>query len=119
SADTPPQILKLDESSITKIALKKKDAEPLQLAKSNSGEWQITQPKQLRADESAVSGVLSTLSSLNSERMVEDKASDLKNFGLDHPTLEVDLGEKDNKSQKLLIGDDTPVGNAVYAMLAG
>jgi Domain of unknown function (DUF4340) len=119
SADTPPQILKLDESSITKLDLKKKDAAPIQLAKSNSGEWQITQPKQLRADDTAVSGVLSTLSSLTSERLVEDKASDLKNFGLDHPSLEVDLGEKDNQSQKLLIGDDTPVGNGVYAMLAG
>src|SRR5438876_3402024 len=118
SADTPPKILKLDESSITKLELKKKDTEPLHLAKSNSGEWRITQPKQLRADESAVSGVLSTLSSLNSERLVEDKASDLKSFGLDHPTLKVDLGEKD-KSQKLLIGDDTPVGNSVYAMVAG
>jgi hypothetical protein len=119
SADTPPTILKLDEASITKLALKKKDAQPIQLAKSNSGEWQITQPKQLRADESAVSGVLSTVSSLNSERLVEEKASELKNFGLDNPALEVVLGEKDNKSQKLLIGDDTPVGNAVYAMLAG
>ena len=119
SADTPPTILKLDEASITKLELKKKDSQPIQLAKSNSGEWQITQPKQLRADESAVSAVLSTLSSLNSERLVEDKASDLKNFGLDNPALEVDLGEKDNKSQKLLIGDDTPVGSGVYAMLAG
>jgi hypothetical protein len=119
SADTPPQILKLDESSITKLELKKKDAEPIRLAKSNSGEWQITEPKPLRADESAVSGVLSTLSSLNSERLVEDKASDLKGFGLDNPTLEVDLAEKDNKSQKLLIGGDTPIGNGVYAMLAG
>jgi hypothetical protein len=119
SADTPPTILSLDEASITKLELKKKESQPIQLAKSNSGEWQITQPKQLRADSSAVSGVLSTLSSLNSERMVEDKASDLKGFGLDNPRLEIDLGEKDNKSQKLLIGDDTPVGSGVYAMLAG
>ncbi len=119
SADTPTAILKLDESSITKLELKKKDTQPIQLAKSNSGEWEITQPKQLRADESAVSGVLSTLSSLNSERLVEDKASDLKGFGLEIPSLELDVGEKDSKSQRLLIGDDTPVGSGVYAMLAG
>src|SRR6266699_2006839 len=119
SADTPTAILKLDESSITKLELKKKDTQPIQLAKSTSGEWEITQPKQLRADESAVSGVLSTLSSLNSERLVEDKASDLKGFGLEIPSLELDVGEKDSKSQRLLIGDDTPVGSGVYAMLAG
>jgi len=59
------------------------------------------------------------LSSLNSERLVEDKASDLKRYGLDQPAIEVGVTEKDNKTQKLLMGDDTPAGGAVYAMLAG
>jgi hypothetical protein len=119
SADSPPAILKLDESAITKLELKKKDAEPIVLAKSNTSTWQITQPKPLNADQSAVSGELSTLSALNSERLVEDKASDLKQYGLADPALEVDIREKDNKMQKLLIGDETPAGSAVYAMLAG
>jgi hypothetical protein len=119
SADTPPAILKVDENSITTLELKKKDAEPLLLAKNSSGNWQITQPKPYRADQSAVNGMASTLSSLNSERLVEDKATDLKAFGLDQPSVEVDLTEKDNKSQKLLLGDDTPTSDGVYAMLAG
>jgi Domain of unknown function (DUF4340) len=114
-----PQILKLDEGAITRLGIKKKDAPPVVLRKSGSGDWKITDPAPLGADQSAVSGVLATVSSLNSERLVEDKASELKRYGLDHPQLEVDLSEKDNKSQKLLIGDDTPTGNAAYAMLAG
>ncbi len=118
SANTAPAILKLDRASITRVELKKKDAEPIVLAKGNSG-WQIIEPKPLGADQSSVAGVLSTLSALNSEREVEDKASDLKQFGLDHPAVEIDIAEKDNKNQRLLIGDDTPAGGAVYAMLAG
>jgi len=51
--------------------------------------------------------------------VVEDQASNLKTFGLDNPLLEVDLSEKDKKSQKLLLGDTTPASNGVYAMLAG
>src|SRR5215467_3425475 len=97
SADTSPAILKLDQAAITTLELRKRDAEPLSLTKASSGDWQITQPKSLYADQSAVSGVLSTLSSLNSQRIVEDKASDLKTFGLESPSLEVDLAEKDNK----------------------
>ena len=119
SADTSPAILKLDQAAITQLGLRKKDAEPLSLTKASSGDWQITEPKPLRADQSAVSGVLSTLSSLNSQRMVEDRASDLRTFGLESPSLEVDLTEKDNKSQKLLLGDETPASNGIYAMLAG
>src|SRR3954469_19517447 len=118
SADTPPAILKLDQNSITKLELKKKDSDPVVLTKSGSGDWQISSPKPLRADQSAVSGVVSTVSSLNSERVVEDKASNLQNFGLEQPVLEVDLATKD-KTQKLLLGTDTPAGGAVYAMLSG
>ncbi|MCU1270316.1 MAG: hypothetical protein JWN74_1610 [Acidobacteriaceae bacterium] len=119
SADSPPPILKLDVNSITQLAVKKKDAEPVLLTKSSSGDWQITGPKTLRADQSAVTGIASTLSSLNSERVIEDKASDLQTFGLDQPPLEVDLTQKDNKTQKLMLGGDTPAGGAIYAMLAG
>jgi hypothetical protein len=119
SAATPPPILKLDGSAITKLELKRKDTAPVVLVKNNSGAWQITEPSGLNADQSTVSGAVSTLSSLNSERLVDEKASNLKQYGLDQPSVEVDITEKDNKGQKLLIGDDTPTGSAVYAMLAG
>jgi Domain of unknown function (DUF4340) len=119
SADAPPSILKLDEASIAKLELKKKDAAPIVLEKNSSGNWQITEPKPYGADQSTVTSALSSLSSLNAERLVEDHASDLKQYGLDHPTFEVAIGEKDNKSQKLELGDDTPTGSAVYATLAG
>jgi Domain of unknown function (DUF4340) len=120
AADTPPAILKLDQSAITSVQIKKRDAQALALTRAaSSGEWQITQPKPLRADQPAVLGMLSALSSLNSQRVVDDNASNLKTFGLDNPALEVDLVEKDNKSQKLLLGDETLASNGVYAMLAG
>ncbi len=118
SASTPPAILKLDQNSIVKLELKKKDAEPVVLAKS-SGDWKITEPKPYRADQSAVESLTSALSSLNSERVIEDKASDLQNFGLNPPALEVDLTEKDNKTQKLILGNDTPASGGVYVMVAG
>ncbi len=117
--DAAPSILKLDEASITRVEVKKTDSEPIVLTKSSSGAWQISEPRPYNADQNNVSSTLSSLSSLTSERVVEDKASDLKQFGLAPPAVEVDLFEKDNKSQKLLLGDDTPTGSAVYTMLAG
>jgi len=119
SADTPPAILKLDETSITHVALTKKDSAPVILDKNSAGEWQISAPKTLRADQSAVSGLVGTVSSLNSERLVENKAANPGQYGLAAPALQVDISEKNNKSQKLLIGDDIPTGSAVYAQLAG
>ena len=116
--DTSPAILKLDGSAITRLEFKKKEAEPFVLAKNSSGSWAITEPKALGADQGAVSSTLSTLVSLTSERLVEDHPSDLKPFGLDPPALEIDITGKDNKQQKLLIGDETPTGSAYFAKLA-
>lgn len=119
TSNTAPSILKLDESAITRVELKKIDAEPIVLTKSASGAWQISEPHPYEADQNNVSSTLSSISSLTSERVVDEKPSDLKQFGLAPPAVEVDVFEKDNKSQKLLLGDDTPTGSAVYTMLAG
>ncbi|MFZ3190548.1 MAG: DUF4340 domain-containing protein [Candidatus Sulfotelmatobacter sp.] len=119
SADASPAILKVDASGVTKLDLKKRGATPIVLTKSDSGKWEIIQPQPFGADQSVVSGMLSRLSSLNSERVVEDKASDVSRYGLNPPVLQLDLTEKDNKTRELLIGDDTPTGSAAYAMLAG
>jgi len=117
-ADAAPSILKLNEDSITKVELKKRDTPPILLSKSGS-EWKITEPKPFAADQTTVSSMLSTISSLNSERVVEDKGADLQRYGLEHPSLELDVTEKDNKTHQLLLGDATPTGSAVYASLTG
>jgi hypothetical protein len=117
-ADAGPSILKLDQNSITKLELKKKDATPILLTKDGS-DWRITEPKPFAADQTTVSSLLSTVSSLDSERLVEDKGSNLERYGLASPAFELDITGKDNKEQRLLLGDETPAGSGVYAALGG
>lgn len=119
SSETAPKILALKQDDISRIDLKKKGADQLTLAKDSSGKWQITAPQPFAAEPTAVSSLLGTLSSLSSERLVDDRASDLKPYGLAGAALEADVTEKDNKTQKLLLGDNTPTGSAVYAKLEG
>jgi hypothetical protein len=119
SAEAPPKILAVKEADISKFDLKKNGAEQVGGERNSAGQWHITSPTALGADQSAVSSLLGTFSSLNSERLVEDKASNLAPYGLDSPKLEVDLTDKGNKTQKLLLGDDTPAGSGIYAKLEG
>lgn len=118
-ANTPPAILALNQANITELTLKKKGAPPVTLVKGKTGQWQITEPKPLSADQDAVSGLLSTLSGLNADRVVEEKSSSLGQYGFDQPALEIDVTENGQKSEKLLVGDDTPTSGDAYAMLAG
>ena len=118
-AEAPaPKILTLKDSDVSAITIKKKGADEVDLSKDAAGKWQITAPKPLAADQDAVTSIVSSVSSLNSERLVDEKPSDVKQFGLTEPALEVDVKTKD-KSQKLLFGDDTPTGSAVFAKLDG
>ena len=119
SADVAPKILAVKEADISRFDLKKDGAEQVGGERNSSGKWRITSPTPLPADQSAVSSLLGTFSSLNSERLVEEKADNLVAYGLDAPKLEVDLSEKGNKTQKLLLGDETPAGNGIYAKLDG
>jgi hypothetical protein len=119
SADVAPKILAVKEADISKFDLKKDGAEQVGGERNSSGKWRITSPTPLPADQSAISSLLGTFSSLNSERLVEEKAANLAQYGLDAPKLEVDLSQKDNKTQKLLLGDEAPAGNGIYAKLDG
>ena len=69
SVDAPPKILALNETDITRLEFKKKDIAEVVVARQAGGNWQIIAPQLLGADQSAVSGVVSSLSSLSSDRL--------------------------------------------------
>ena len=117
TTDTPPKILTLTEADITKVDLKKKTGDEVVLAKNGAGKWEMTQPQKLAVDQDAVTSMISTLASLNSERLVEEKSTNLGQYGLAEPAMKVDITKKDGKTQELLIGDDTPTGSGAFAKL--
>lgn len=119
SVPPSPTILKLNQADITAITIKAKDAPPVSLSRDANQAWQITAPKPVHADPEQVSMLLSSLAPLSAQEVVANNASGLSQYGLDSPSLEVDITQKGHPEQRLLIGDDTPVGSAAYAMVAG
>jgi hypothetical protein len=118
SANPSPAILKIDSSAVSQVTLARKGASPLTLEKEQGDLWRITAPQPFLADQDSVSGLVTALANLNADRVVEEKASDLRPYGLVEPSLTVDIIAKDHKEHQLLLGDDTPAGGDVYAMLA-
>src|SRR3954466_12368922 len=115
-ADTSTKTLPIPEAEFQEIRIKKVTGESEALSKE-SGKWRLTEPKPLPADQDAVSSVVTNLSSLNADKIIDEKAGDLKPYGLTDPTLVVTVKRKDGKTDEVLIGDDTPTGSGSYAKL--
>lgn len=118
TTDAAPPILSLTQEDISGVAIKHPGKEDIVLVKNSGGTWEMTAPKQASVDEGSLSTMLSAMSPLNSERLVQDKVADPSQYGLTQPSIEFDITEK-GKSQKLLVGDDIPTGGGSFAMLQG
>ena len=117
-SDTAPKLFAIPEDQIAQLSLKRRDGAEIILKKNAANKWEMVQPQPYRVDADAVNGITNSLTSLNAEEVVEDKASNLRQYGLDSPSFELTVAKKDGKTQRLLIGDDTPTGGNVYAKLA-
>src|ERR1700704_2285819 len=84
AADAPPKILTIPEEQFKQIQLIKKASDTTTLSNAD-GKWQIVQPKPLAADQDSVKSLVTSLSSLSSERVIEDKGADLSSYGLPAP----------------------------------
>jgi len=115
STDTSVKILSIPTTDFEEIRLKK--AGQIIDVTGGAGKWHITEPQALPADQDAIGSIVTTLSALNADTVVEDKASDLGSYGLTNPTLDVQIIKKNGKTDELMIGDETPTGSGNYAKL--
>src|SRR5450759_1044713 len=115
--DASLKLLSIPDDQFQEIKIRKVTDEALDLKREN-GKWRMTAPQALPADQDAAGSIVSALANLNADKVVEDKAVDLKQYGLDRPTLDVQIVRKDGKTDHLLIGDDTLNGSGAYAKLA-
>ena len=84
--------------------------------RKEGGVWQVTQPITAAASESEVSGITSALGQMEVGRVVDENPTNLNDYGLSNPRIQIDFkaaGDKDYK--KLLVGDKSPTGSDVFA----
>jgi len=116
--DTTTKLLTIPDDQFQEIQIKKASGDVEDLQREN-GKWRMTAPKQLPADQDTAGSLVSSLSNLSADAVIDPKATDLSSYGLAKPALDVTITRKDGKTNELLIGDDTPTGSGAYAKLAG
>ena len=113
-----PTIVRVTPADVTSLTVQQKGQAPVTVARQGS-QWRITAPQQYPADSSTVTAILTSLQPLLADQVVEDKTANLATFGLADPAVTVAVTSKNNKTDKVLVGDDTPAGSDVYVALAG
>ncbi|HTX40852.1 MAG TPA: DUF4340 domain-containing protein [Acidobacteriaceae bacterium] len=113
-----PPILKVQAAAVTGLTLKPNGGQTIVLAKSGPHTWQIQAPGQYPANATAVTGMISTLGEMRSERVIEEKPTDLSRYGLSQPSFQLDFTEN-HQTREVSFGDNSPTGGGVYVTVAG
>jgi hypothetical protein len=112
--DAPPKIVSVPAEEIREIQIQRIGKPMLTIRRAGSS-WTMVEPHQWPIDEDAANSVVTTLASLESDRLVEEKSGDLGQFGLLNPYLQVGLKKADGKEIRVAVGDDVPTGGNAFA----
>ena len=114
-----PFPLTVNPGNVSGLTLTEKGSAPITLISTQPGRWQIVTPIDTPADTASVAHILNDLAHIRTQEIVEDHAANLNRYGLDHPSLTLDINERNNEKAELILGDRTPTGTGAYAMVPG
>ena len=81
--------------------------------------WQITAPRPLEADADELNRLANSAAEISRERVVDENAGNLAQFGLDPAQIAVAIKTKDGKAHEIRFGQNSPSGESTYAALKG
>ena len=119
--ETPKEekLFTLDSKHITAITFRPRSGDAV-TCQHEGGAWAIAEPKKLASDQGTLSTVLNNLTTATVDEVVDPRASDLKQFGLDPAAYSLEVSTDTNPPKfTLLLGDDTPTSSGLYAQVAG
>ena len=119
TAEQKQKVFTVEADKIEEVDVKSASGERTVLKKSGDA-WRIVQPIDVRADEGTATGIVTNLATLEIQRVVDEKAADLAQFGLATPRIEVGFKKAGQAAaSRLLLGDKNATGGEIYAMLPG
>jgi len=122
TADTTtkhPKIVTADSAKVTDVEVKSATGDDTTL-KKNGQDWQITSPVTADADAAAVNSLVSSLTSLEAQRTVDDHPSSVAQFGLSPARFSVAYKQTgDTAFHRINFGNKTPAGSDTYVQVDG
>ena len=114
-SDKKDKVFSVEADKIEEITVKSESGEQTTVRKSGT-DWQIVQPIAAKSDGAEVTGLTSGLAGLEQQRLIDENPSDLAEYGLAPPRMEVAF-KAGGQEHRLLVGRKTPPGTDLYAKL--
>ena len=119
TADQKQKVFTVEAAKIERVEVKAASGDRTVLTKSGDT-WRVIEPLDAKADDTEVSGIVTNLASLEIQRVVDENAADLAQFGLAAPRIEVGFKAAGQaEASRLLLGDTNATGGEIYAKLPG
>ena len=119
SEDAKAKAFTVVAADIEELQIKVADGDSTRARRSNDT-WALVEPIAAEGDGSELTNMASLLASLDVQRVVDEGGSNLEQYGLNPPRIEVAFRAKGQTNPvSLQIGDKTPTGGDVYAKKAG
>ena len=115
AADEKPKAFTVEADKIEDLTVKAPGGETTKLRKGSAG-WEMVEPTGTSADQTEATSIAQTLSTLEIQRVIDENATDLAQYGLAEPKVEIEFRASGQKTPtRLQLGDKTPTGGELYA----
>ncbi|MEZ5317756.1 MAG: DUF4340 domain-containing protein [Vicinamibacterales bacterium] len=119
AADAKAKVFPESTAVISEVRIHASSGQSTTVTRDGSS-WKITAPAALPADTAQVASLVSTLESLEIEKVIEDNPAAVAPFGLDPPRFTIAFTrEGDATLHQLDVGNKNPTGADLYARVDG
>lgn len=101
------RVMDVDSDKISEITVKNKEGTFVLVKKDK--EWELTEPKGMNYDKSALSAITANVAPITTDKVIEENPSDIAQYGLKSPS-EVSIKLADGSVKAILIGDKASSG---------
>jgi len=112
--ETKDKAFSVAAADINELTIRSASAQTTTLRRAEGG-WSLVAPVAAPADNAAVESIVSSLESMEIERVLDENPTALAQFGLEAPPIQVTFKTTGGASHQLSLGIDTPTSSGTYA----
>jgi len=118
ATDAKEKVFTIDRTAVTELKIKSSSSSETTTLRRTGDAWEVVAPVVAPADSATVDAILSTLETVEVDRVLDENPSALAQFGLEVPAVEV-TATAGGTAHSLALGIDTPTGTGLYARANG